>query len=224
MCVSATRLVSLTASMAVIAGCFGLSVAEAQQQHAPLTIPVDYYNDKDEKVPPDARPRELAYTLSILPGRFGGRGPISSFVEVRFGRDESIGLNLDVLSEIVSRKATKLNPVEAWLEVTPQDTRFAIVPIGVTLWVPWAKKYHVGFLDAETGNLLTLLYVDRRCHFTATHHRGALTADFDIKVESAGLAWVETRYDGPDHVIRSLDVAPHPVLTITSIDSKVWPD
>lgn len=222
MCASATRLAFLKASMIVIAGSLGCLAAEAQQQHQPFTIPVDYYDERNVKLPPDARPRELAYTLSTLPGRFGGS--TSPLAEVNLGREGSITLNLDVLSEIANKTAAKLDTAALpWVQVAPQDTRFTTIMVGMNFWVPWTKKERAGFLDAETGNLLTLLYVDRPCHFTGTHQRGARTTDFDIKVDSAGLAWVETRYDGADHVTRSLALTPRPVLTITPFESKVWP-
>ena len=50
---------------------FGQKV-EAREKREPITIPVDFYDYKNEKVPPDARPRELDYFLATVPGKFAG--------------------------------------------------------------------------------------------------------------------------------------------------------
>jgi hypothetical protein len=235
MCVSSRRSECLVAASAVVLAAalisgFGLAATAAQPGSSePLVVPVAYYGETSEKSSPDRQPRDLAFVLGAIPGAIGGSAK-QAFAKLDIGRQESVRLNLDELSARAKRQAAELDEsTSSWLQITPQDARFARVATLVWFSTRQPVQEAIGFVDSETGNTLTLLYFDRPCRLTGNHvfpataSRGAMMVDYDLKVESAGFVWMETKLDGPVHRSNSLAVSPHPVLVIAPPESMAWP-
>ena len=190
-----------------------------------LEIPVRSYTEAGDALPSEAQPRDLALWLGVIPGNWGGK-PEPALATLPIGREKSFLLDLDGLSGTVSKEATQLNHRTApGLQTDPQSTRFG----RLAAWV-WFKpkdpvRMRVGFIDSETGESLTLLYFDRQCRLTGTFGPLAtepVTNDFDVEVGSAGWVWVVSRPSGSLHVTQSRAVAPHPLLIVAPVGSKVW--
>jgi hypothetical protein len=142
-------------------------------------------------------------------------------VKLQIGRKELIRVNPDELSIKFGTQTSELDQAALpSLQISPQGTRFARIATGVSFRTNRTVLQRVGFVDAETGEALLLLYFDRPCRLTGTRvlaptpSRGALTVDYDLKVETAGLVWMTAKQDGQLHKIASVAVAPRPILTI----------
>ena len=179
-----------------------------------INLPVKFLGFDGKELLPSMRPNHLSLDLYSIPGKLRG-DTHQQFESVYLGGQTSIALKLDRVAEKIAPQIAPRDET-AWpeLEVTPTETRFARVVPGIWFRTTKNIQMKVMFYDADTKDVLTLVYFDRPCHVRGTDRS---PTPKEIDVEAAGWTWIETKSTGPSTFVDVRAASPRPVLLIAPI-------
>lgn len=184
-----------------------------------VTIPVYLLDAGGKPLPTEAIPTDLVLQLGTIGGSLGGLAS-TPFQTVHIGHDKKFQLDLAYLSARLGNRATQFRETDAApLELTPEETKFARVSVGVSSDAPEApNKLAVTFWDMRPNGSLTLLYCDLPCRLRALSTLKS-TDDFDFDALSAGLVWMLTKKDRHLHFAHTRAVKARPAIVICPVEA-----
>ena len=179
-----------------------------------INLPVKFLGFDGKELLPSMRPNHLSLDLYSIPGKFSG-DTHQQLESVYLGGQTSIVLKLDRLAGKIGPQIAPVDPT-AWpeLEISPAETRFDRIVPGIWFRTTKNIQMKVMFYDADTKDVLTLVYFDRPCRVRGTDRS---PTPKEIDVEAAGWTWVETKSTGPSTFVDVRAASPHPVLLIAPI-------
>jgi hypothetical protein len=164
--------------------------APAQRAHLILDSHITFVA-ADGKTPQPAPQEPLRLWMPYVVGDFYGAPNAGELVPVELRPDMSFSMNLNAALPLITKSLVPTAFSQQWMAIEPAEARVArlspfvlpadgIVPVGVSEW-----------LDADTGEKLMLIYVDRPARVRGDIVYEGRNLQFNIEAREAGFIWVQ---------------------------------
>ena len=166
-----------------------------------------YFSPNFETVLENYEREEVLLAFPLICGHYLGKPTAEDLFSHRFKKDRSFKLDINNKLADFDRLSCDLQErgIQQGLQMTPSTVRFA--RLATFARDPQSGKSFGGatFIDAETKELLFLIYFDRPSHWKGTIRESGYVVKVDIKIDARGAYWIRIVKKGDD---RHLELRP----------------
>jgi hypothetical protein len=211
-------LIALLALAALVVGC-GSTPHHPDMGTGMIVVPVRFVSAGGDELAARERPADANAQFGAIPGEIFGkiREPLQSEA---IGSVPITSIDLNEFVSAFGRQAATMTAVAVatgW-QIAPAETRFARIATGASYEGIRQGSALISLRDSESKNTLLLVFFDRPCRLTGAvldaSDGGTVTRySIDVKIEKAGLNWLEFTHHGDDDhdVIRDVSKTVRPL-------------